>query len=260
MENDKYTRVVNANKPINEFMPDGYEYVEIVIDCDNNDITDDMVIIESGEKKSRIKTFVEKETYENFCKLKDFLKEKYNIDISINSAGRTFLQQAKIKKNHPDVAANPMQSEHHLGTALDLHLYQEYPFYIRALIATRIPIVKKIVTKLHKAYLHTLLAKHEVDFGFITRYKAGKYKYTGVPNEAWHKTYVGDNETARFITKFDLTLEEYDKVKQMYNEFITHNNLDITKHSISEFYLNLLRQNHYKKPELIPVDELFNQK
>lgn len=52
------------------------------------------------------------------------------------------------------------------------------------------------------------LMKHCSEYGFILRYPRGKAEYTGVIYEPWHYRYVG-KEVAQYITKNNLTLEEY---------------------------------------------------
>lgn len=45
-------------------------------------------------------------------------------------------------------------------------------------------------------------------YGFILRYPKEKEEITGVHYEPWHLRYVG-KEAAKFLKKYDLTLEEY---------------------------------------------------
>lgn len=52
------------------------------------------------------------------------------------------------------------------------------------------------------------LVKNCFRYGFILRYPKGKQKVTGIEYESWHFRYVG-REAAEFITKNDLTLEEF---------------------------------------------------
>lgn len=52
------------------------------------------------------------------------------------------------------------------------------------------------------------IAKIAPDYGFIQRYPAGSSALTGVGDEIWHFRYVGE-ESAEYITKHHLTLEEY---------------------------------------------------
>ena len=51
------------------------------------------------------------------------------------------------------------------------------------------------------------LKDHCADYGFVLRFPTGKEDITGVMNEGWHFRYVGE-ETARYMTDNDLTLEE----------------------------------------------------
>ena len=52
------------------------------------------------------------------------------------------------------------------------------------------------------------LAQNCSRYGFILRYPKGKEKVTGIEYESWHFRYVG-RDAAQFITKNDLTLEEF---------------------------------------------------
>lgn len=52
------------------------------------------------------------------------------------------------------------------------------------------------------------LVENAQDYGFILRYPQGKEQVTGYRFEPWHYRYVGV-EAAQYITKYDLTLEEF---------------------------------------------------
>ena len=52
------------------------------------------------------------------------------------------------------------------------------------------------------------LAENAQDYGFILRYPQGKEQVTGYSFEPWHYRYVGV-EAAQYITKYDITLEEF---------------------------------------------------
>ncbi len=56
------------------------------------------------------------------------------------------------------------------------------------------------------------LAKHCHEYGFILRYPKGKTDVTGIDYESWHFRYVG-KESAAYIMKNNLTLEEYLEIK-----------------------------------------------
>ncbi|GMR70310.1 M15 family metallopeptidase [Aerococcus viridans] len=52
------------------------------------------------------------------------------------------------------------------------------------------------------------LSANAQDYGFILRYPQGKEQVTGYSFEPWHYRYVGV-EAAQYITKYDITLEEF---------------------------------------------------
>ena len=147
---------------------------------------------------------IEKETYENYLKLKDFLKEK-NIEIGISSAYRSIEDQEKIyneflekygeeyTKTH---VAVPYTSEHHTGLCLDINVkvngcFPEDNYELEE----------------QKEYYESIY-KYLKDFGFILRYPKGKENITGVLYEPWHIRYVGV-VPATIIMNNNWTLEEY---------------------------------------------------
>ena len=65
-----------------------------------------------------------------------------------------------------------------------------------------------------KAVSYTHLAQNCSRYGFILRYPKGKEKVTGIEYESWHFRYVG-RDAAQFITKNDLTLEEFLKIAKI---------------------------------------------
>jgi D-alanyl-D-alanine carboxypeptidase len=87
--------------------------------------------------------------------------------ITINSAFRSYDEQAHLHATikQPGRAALPGQSEHQLGTAVDLKL----------------PGTEAI----------DWLAAHAAEFGFVRSYPPGKHKVTGYRPEPWHVRYVG---------------------------------------------------------------------
>ena len=147
---------------------------------------------------------IEIETYENYLKLKDFLKEK-NIEIGISSAYRSIADQEKIyneflekygeeyTKTH---VAVPYTSEHHTGLCLDINVkvngcFPEDNYELEE----------------QKEYYESIY-KYLKDFGFILRYPKGKENITGVLYEPWHIRYVGV-VPATIIMNNNWTLEEY---------------------------------------------------
>jgi D-alanyl-D-alanine carboxypeptidase len=85
----------------------------------------------------------------------------------INSAYRSYDDQARIfrETKQPGRAAPPGQSEHQLGTAIDL--------------------------KLPTPDAADWLAAHAAEFGFARSYPPGKQKITGYRPEPWHVRFVG---------------------------------------------------------------------
>ena len=147
---------------------------------------------------------IEKETYENYLKLKDFLKEK-NIEIGISSAYRSIEDQEKIyneflekygeeyTKTH---VAVPYTSEHHTGLCLDINVKVNGCFP-----------KDNYELEEQKEYYESIY-KYLKDFGFILRYPKGKENITGVLYEPWHIRYVGV-VPASIIMNNNWTLEEY---------------------------------------------------
>ena len=147
---------------------------------------------------------IEKETYENYLKLKDFLKEK-NIEIGISSAYRSIEDQEKIyneflekygEKYTKTHVAVPYASEHHTGLCLDINVKVNGCF----------PKDNYELEK-QKEYYESIY-KYLKDFGFILRYPKGKENITGVLYEPWHIRYVGV-VPASIIMNNNWTLEEY---------------------------------------------------
>lgn len=147
---------------------------------------------------------IEKETYENYLKLKDFLKEK-NIETGISSAYRSIEDQEKIyneflekygeeyTKTH---VAVPYTSEHHTGLCLDINVKVNGCFP-----------KDNYELEDQKEYYESIY-KYLKDFGFILRYPKGKENITGVLYEPWHIRYVGV-VPATIIMNNNWTLEEY---------------------------------------------------
>jgi D-alanyl-D-alanine carboxypeptidase len=87
--------------------------------------------------------------------------------LGINSAFRSYDDQAHLFASikQPGRAALPGQSEHQLGTAVDL--------------------------KLPDTAAADWLSAHAADFGFVLSYPLGKHKVTGYRPEPWHVRFVG---------------------------------------------------------------------
>lgn len=181
--------VVSKTQHFKKEMLDGFEFVDI-IDSDGD------------------KSFVEKEALEAFGALAHEL-ETMNIMASIRSAGRTPEDQARIAEElareegqeYVDrYVAKPLESEHHLGTAIDVKLERLKPSIITRL-SKRMRAIDK--TAMFET-MHSLLTK----YGFIERYKKDKVNITGYPAERWHIRYVG-RDNAKTMSELNMCLEEY---------------------------------------------------
>ncbi len=149
--------------------------------------------------------FIEEETYNNYLKLKDFIKEELNIEIGIDTAYRDFDHQQRIYDHYLETngqeycdkyVAPVGYSEHHTGLAVDIEVKVngEYVYSDDNFNLTE-PVLKRIHPYLHQ-------------FGFILRYPENKESITGYNYEPWHIRYVG-LVPAKIIYENDLTLEEY---------------------------------------------------
>ena len=146
---------------------------------------------------------VEEKTYNQYLKLKEFLKTK-NIFIELDSAYRSIEEQQEIideykvkyGEEYYKYVAPVKTSEHHTGLALDI-----------ALVVDGIKIYENDDLFDHED-IFIEIHKYLKDFGFILRYPKGKENITGYNYEPWHIRYVGV-EDANIIEKNNLTLEEY---------------------------------------------------
>lgn len=98
----------------------------------------------------------------------------------------------------------PGYSEHHTGLAVDVvdeNWYNNYPSQLLEASYGDQPGAKWI-------------AENAPKYGFIIRYPKDRQNITKITYEPWHLRYVG-KESAEYITKHDLTLEEYlDQLKE----------------------------------------------
>lgn len=179
------TTLINKDNKIKESFYKKVNFIDIK-DIDGND------------------TKIEKETYENYLELQEFLKTK-NIIIGIDSAYRSEQRQSelyqefieKYGKEYADKIVAPVgTSEHHSGLAIDLALKSNNEYLDADMVhEDQEPIYKEV-------------HKHLKDFGFILRYPEGKEHITGYPYEPWHIRYVG-KFVAKIIYEKNYTLEEY---------------------------------------------------
>ena len=180
----KYTTLVNKD---NKFKENFLNKIELVytVNINNNPLQ------------------LEKETYENYLKLKSFLKDN-DIEIGLTGAYRSIEYQTKVyeksldengdeyTKNH---VAEPFYSEHHTGLCLDFGV-------INNGICN-----SKNLTELEEKqfnFIHKIIHK----FGFILRYPKDKENITKYSYEPWHIRYVGEIP-ATIMYENNLTLEEY---------------------------------------------------
>ncbi|GIN88315.1 putative carboxypeptidase YodJ [Heyndrickxia sporothermodurans] len=135
--------------------------------------------------------------------------EKNGIQLFASSGYRSYERQKALldaeianvgKQKAVQAVANPGQSEHQTGLAMDITSESEN-FLLTENFGK------------HKDGIW--LREHAHEFGFILRYPKGKEKVTGYEYEPWHFRYVGKKH-ASVIYKNDWTLEEYfQHVKKM---------------------------------------------
>lgn len=148
---------------------------------------------------------IEKETYDNYLKLKKDL-EKDGVTIELDSVYRSVKAQQHlwdswtVEKGIDYVrkyVAVPGYSEHHTGLAVDICLRKngELEYENDDMIADRETFAK----------VHAKLA----DYGFILRYLENRDDITGYAYEPWHLRYVGSSTIAKEINEKNITFEEY---------------------------------------------------
>ena len=133
--------------------------------------------------------------------LNDFYNATNNHNIIITSCFRDYAEQERIMNNRIAsvgeerarlFVANPGNSEHHTGLAVDIGIYTDdgdsYDFRGEG----------------EYGYINENCYK----FGFIVRYLEEKTEYTGIADEPWHFRYLGAPH-AEIITKYGLCMEEY---------------------------------------------------
>ena len=147
---------------------------------------------------------VEEETYTHFLKLKEYLKS-ININIGIDDSYRSIDRQQMIQDEYlikygeeftRKYVAEPGESEHHTGLAIDIMLYINGDFVRED---DKLFFYEDVFKKIHE-----VLYK----YGFILRYPENKENITGYYYEPWHIRYVGE-EIAKIIYDNNITLEEF---------------------------------------------------
>lgn len=181
--NDKYSIIINKANPISEEIVKNYTIVNVE---DN---------IYNGIK-------LEEETYNNYLKLKENLKER-GYYINIRSGFRTFNDSSLMYNSYEKekgssyaekYVAKPGMSEHNTGLAFDFIISSNKNAYKTDYESDAYFYLENI------AYL----------YGFIIRYPKGKEEVTGYNYEPWHLRYVGA-DLAKYLKKNNLTLEDYYK-------------------------------------------------
>lgn len=184
--NEKYEIIINKANPITEDKLKDYEQVEVL----DNAIT--------GVK-------IEKETYKNYLELKENLLQR-GYFINIRSGYRSFSESEEIYNSYKSTygedyaekyVAKPGVSEHNTGMAFDFIITHDKTSLKTDYQSDEYKYLENI------AYL----------YGFIIRYPKGKEAVTGYEYEPWHLRYVG-TELAKYLTKNNLTLEEYYETKE----------------------------------------------
>lgn len=124
-------------------------------------------------------------------------KEVFDTNVSglINGNG---MSEADAITKTKETMTEPGYSEHHTGLAIDIVDQEWYNSY-----STQV---------LDASYGDhdgaKWIAENAPKYGFIIRYPKDRQDITGITYEPWHIRYVG-KENAEYITKNDLTLEEF---------------------------------------------------
>jgi D-alanyl-D-alanine carboxypeptidase len=118
-----------------------------------------------------------------------------NIQANINAG----MSEEEATKATMSVMQEPGSSEHATGLAFDV-VGTDY--------FNRTDSSQLLVAEFSNDISAKWLATKAPEFGFILRYPKGREDITGIDFEPWHFRFVGV-EVAQFITKHNLTLEEY---------------------------------------------------
>ena len=128
----------------------------------------------------------------------DFYKATGNYDLFIydEDGYRSFQEQASKNQKNPAMYAPAGETEHHLGTSIDLY----------GNISSSQPVYK--IDDPQYASTYKWIYDNAYKYGFILRYPVAKAEVTGVTYEPYHFRYVGKAH-AEYMTKNNLCLEEY---------------------------------------------------
>ena len=155
----------------------------------------------NAESKYKDNILIDKKVKEAFNKMKNEAI-KYNYNIDIESGYRSYDYQEKIYNKLLEEKgftyaitriAQPGNSEHQTGLAIDFCIYREEKCYIEHDVK-EFEETKWIHQNAHK-------------YGFILRYPEGKEDITKYSYEPWHLRYIGT--LAEHLYNNDITLEEY---------------------------------------------------
>jgi len=174
----------------------------------NKDVGLDKNYIPNNLVKVKIKTggnkliYLEKRTYKQIKKLLREMNKLFDSEIVIDSGYRTYFYQENLLKElikeKGSAAYNslalPGHSEHQTGLAIDIGFYKNGIYDDNFKVDDYLKEFKWIKENSYK-------------YGFIVRYPLGKESITKYIYEPWHLRYVGS--IAEFLTKYNLTLEEY---------------------------------------------------
>lgn len=147
----------------------------------------------------------------------DFYEATKNCDLFIydEDGYRSYEDQAAKHQSNPSKYVPAGQTEHHLGTSIDLY----------GNISSSQPVYK--IDDPQYASIYKWIYDNAYKYGFVLRYTADKANVTGVTNEPYHFRYVG------YIHAY----------------YMTHNNLCL------EEYLDLIRDSHTKQSPLYVTGE-----
>ncbi len=187
---------------------DEFELVLVNYDHDYSENADCMYVINTYEKRtSHFKVAgtnirLSPLAFEAFEEMVNGLENATGCDdLIINSGYRTLTDQQEIYDYYldskgaeyvNDYVANPGESEHHTGLALDLSFYLDEGY------------TENVGIHEHGAWL----AEHCTDYGFIIRYPEDKVEFTHIAYEPWHFRYVGEVH-AKAMKSLGKCLEEY---------------------------------------------------
>ncbi len=183
------------------------EKYEILINRANQITSDVLKLYKQVNVKNNIypNIKIEETTYKNYLKLKKAVENK-GYFLNIRSGFRSFKDSEDIYKQYEikygtryaeKYVAKPGVSEHNTGMAFDIIITSDKNKENNDYESSEYKYLENI------AYL----------YGFIIRYPKGKEEITGYSYEPWHLRYVG-KDLAKYLTKNNLTLEEYYETKE----------------------------------------------